>query len=45
MGASIFLLPAFAEAKNAGLNLLVFFGLLYCCEGWEFWHGCRADVR
>ncbi|MEO8192261.1 MAG: hypothetical protein ABI681_00325 [Gemmatimonadales bacterium] len=33
VGASIYLLPAFAEAKNAGLNLLVFFGSLYVLRG------------
>jgi len=33
VGASIFLLQAFAEAKNAGLNLLVFFGFLYVLRG------------
>jgi hypothetical protein len=33
VGASIFLLKAFAEGKNAGLNLLVFFGFLYALRG------------
>ena len=33
VGASIFLLPAFAEGRNAGLNLLVFFGVLYTLRG------------
>ncbi len=33
VGASIYLLPAFAEAKNAGLNILVFFGSLYVLRG------------
>jgi hypothetical protein len=33
VGASIFLLPAFAAGKNAGLNLLVFFGILYVVRG------------
>jgi hypothetical protein len=33
VGASIYLLPAFAEGKNAGLNLLVFFGFLYLLRG------------
>jgi hypothetical protein len=33
VGASIYLLPAFAEAKNAGLNILVFFGSLYIVRG------------
>lgn len=33
VGASIFLLKAFAEGKNAGLNLLVFFGSLYVLRG------------
>lgn len=33
VGASIFLLQAFAEGKNAGLNLLVFFGFLYVLRG------------
>ena len=33
VGASIFLLKAFAEGKTAGLNLLVFFGFLYVLRG------------
>lgn len=33
VGASIFLLPAFAEGKNAGLNILLFFGILYTVRG------------
>ncbi|HEU4880479.1 MAG TPA: DUF2232 domain-containing protein [Gemmatimonadaceae bacterium] len=33
VGASIYLLPAFAEGRNAGLNLLVFFGSLYLLRG------------
>ena len=33
VGASIFLLPAFSEGRNAGLNLLVFFGFLYTLRG------------
>lgn len=33
VGASIFLLQAFAEGKSAGLNLLVFFGFLYVLRG------------
>ena len=33
VGASIFILPAFTEGKNAGLNLLVFFGSLYVLRG------------
>ena len=33
VGASIYLLPAFAEAKNTGLNILVFFGTLYVLRG------------
>jgi hypothetical protein len=33
VGASIFILPPFAEGKNAGLNLLVFFGALYVLRG------------
>ncbi len=33
VGASIFLLPAFREGKNAGLNLLLFFGILYTLRG------------
>ena len=33
VGASIFLLKAFADGKNAGLNLLVFFGFLYTLRG------------
>ncbi|MGK2961873.1 MAG: DUF2232 domain-containing protein [Gemmatimonadaceae bacterium] len=33
VGASVFLLQAFAEGKNAGLNLLLFFGFLYVMRG------------
>ena len=33
VGASIFLLPAFQEGRNAGLNLLLFFGILYTLRG------------
>lgn len=33
VGASIYLLPAFADGKNAGLNLLLFFGALYLLRG------------
>lgn len=33
VGASIFLLPAFEEGKSAGLNLLLFFGVLYILRG------------
>lgn len=33
VGASIFLLPAFADGRNAGLNLLLFFGFLYLMRG------------
>lgn len=33
VGASIFLLKTFAEGKNAGLNLLLFFGCLYVLRG------------
>ena len=33
VGASIYLLPAFAEGRNAGLNLLLFFGFLYLLRG------------
>lgn len=33
VGASIFLLPAFSEGRNAGLNLLLFFGILYTLRG------------
>jgi hypothetical protein len=33
VGASIFLLKAFADGKDAGLNLLVFFGFLYLLRG------------
>jgi len=33
VGASIYLLPQFAEARNAGLNILVFFGALYVLRG------------
>jgi hypothetical protein len=33
VGATIFFLPVFADAKSAGLNLLVFFGALYLLRG------------
>jgi len=33
VGASVFILPPFAEGKNAGLNLLLFFGALYVLRG------------
>lgn len=33
VGASIWLLPSFADGKNAGLNLLLFFGVLYVLRG------------
>src|SRR5256885_12165709 len=33
VGATLSLLPAFAEAKNAGFNLLIFFGALYLIRG------------
>ena len=33
VGASIYLLQAFSEGRNAGLNLLVFFGFLYVLRG------------
>jgi len=33
VGATLCLLPAFAEGRNAGLNLLVFFGVLYLIRG------------
>lgn len=33
VGASIYLLKAFAEGKTAGLNLFVFFGFLYVLRG------------
>lgn len=33
VGASMFLLPAFEQGKNAGLNLLVFFGCIYALRG------------
>jgi Predicted membrane protein (DUF2232) len=33
VGATLCLLPAFAEGRNAGLNLLVFFGVLYLVRG------------
>jgi hypothetical protein len=33
VGLSIVLLPAFADGRNAGLNLLVFFGFLYLLRG------------
>jgi hypothetical protein len=33
VGATLSLLPAFGEAKNAGYNLLLFFGALYLVRG------------
>lgn len=33
VGATIFFLPVFADGRNAGLNLLVFFGALYLLRG------------
>lgn len=33
VGATIFFLPVFEDGKNAGLNLLVFFGALYLLRG------------
>ncbi len=33
VGATIFFLPVFADGKDAGLNLLVFFGALYLFRG------------
>jgi hypothetical protein len=33
VGATLCLLPAFAEGRTAGLNLLVFFGVLYLIRG------------
>ncbi|HLA14720.1 MAG TPA: DUF2232 domain-containing protein [Gemmatimonadaceae bacterium] len=33
VGATLFLLPSFVEAKVAGLNLLLFFGALYLTRG------------
>jgi hypothetical protein len=33
VGATLCLLPAFAEGRSAGLNLLVFFGALYLIRG------------
>jgi hypothetical protein len=33
VGATLCLLPAFAEGRNAGLNLLIFFGGLYVVRG------------
>ena len=33
VGATLCLLPAFADGRNAGLNLLVFFGVLYLIRG------------
>ena len=33
VGASIYLLPSFRDGRNAGLNLLVFFGALYILRG------------
>lgn len=33
VGATIYLLPPFAEGRNGGLNLLLFFGALYLLRG------------
>jgi Predicted membrane protein (DUF2232) len=33
VGTTLCLLPAFADGRNAGLNLLVFFGVLYLIRG------------
>jgi len=33
VGATLYLLPSFVEGKNAGLNLLLFFGALYLTRG------------
>lgn len=33
VGASVYLVPAFSEAKGAGLNILAFFGSLYVLRG------------
>jgi hypothetical protein len=33
VGASIAIVPAFSEARNAGFNLIVFFGALYVLRG------------
>ena len=33
VGGTLLLLPAFEEGKNAGLNLLIFFGALYLVRG------------
>lgn len=33
VGATLCLLPAFADGRNAGLNLLLFFGVLYLIRG------------
>ncbi|MEO5590071.1 MAG: DUF2232 domain-containing protein [Gemmatimonadaceae bacterium] len=33
VGASVYLLPSFEEGRNAGLNLLLFFGCLYSLRG------------
>jgi hypothetical protein len=33
VGGTLFLLPSFVEGKNAGLNLLLFFGGLYLARG------------
>jgi hypothetical protein len=33
VGATLYLLPPFVEGKNAGLNLLLFFGALYLTRG------------
>ena len=33
VGASISIVPAFAEGRNAGINILVFFGALYVLRG------------
>jgi hypothetical protein len=33
VGATLCLLPAFAEGRNAGINLLIFFGAIYLIRG------------
>jgi hypothetical protein len=33
VGGTLYLLPSFVEGKNAGLNLLLFFGALYLARG------------
>jgi hypothetical protein len=46
VGATMVLLPAFEEGKNAGFNLLLFFGALYLLRGFGVmtWMSRRALV-